>query len=179
LAGLCEIGGGYLVWLWLREGKSLWYGMLGAIILILYGADEFCGFTRSRPQEQRHAPSWCHACNKGRRILCHKPPHSRQRLHKRCGHRGTRQAASRKHKSAYASLDKCCPLMEAMADLVIAREDNPPTRADNTKPFHIMGILAEMIIVYLDHRSGLPESIGYHVLPETPIEEKDKRVYAA
>jgi small multidrug resistance family-3 protein len=24
LAGLCEIGGGYLVWLWLREGKSLW-----------------------------------------------------------------------------------------------------------------------------------------------------------
>ena len=37
LAGLCEIGGGYLVWLWLREGKSLWYGVLGAIILILYG----------------------------------------------------------------------------------------------------------------------------------------------
>ena len=36
-AGLCEIGGGYLVWLWLREGKSLWYGVLGAIILILYG----------------------------------------------------------------------------------------------------------------------------------------------
>jgi len=22
LAGLCEIGGGYLVWLWLREGKE-------------------------------------------------------------------------------------------------------------------------------------------------------------
>jgi small multidrug resistance family-3 protein len=37
LAGLCEIGGGYLVWLWLHEGKSLWYGVLGAIILILYG----------------------------------------------------------------------------------------------------------------------------------------------
>jgi small multidrug resistance family-3 protein len=37
LAGLCEIGGGYLVWLWLREGKSLWYGVLGAIILVLYG----------------------------------------------------------------------------------------------------------------------------------------------
>jgi hypothetical protein len=36
-AGLCEIGGGYLVWRWLREGKSLWYGVLGAIILILYG----------------------------------------------------------------------------------------------------------------------------------------------
>jgi len=25
LAGLFEIGGGYLVWLWLREGKPLWY----------------------------------------------------------------------------------------------------------------------------------------------------------
>jgi small multidrug resistance family-3 protein len=37
LAGLCEIGGGYLVWLWLREGGSLWYGVLGAVMLILYG----------------------------------------------------------------------------------------------------------------------------------------------
>jgi len=25
LAGLCEIGGGYLVWLWLREHRSIWY----------------------------------------------------------------------------------------------------------------------------------------------------------
>jgi small multidrug resistance family-3 protein len=37
LAGLCEIGGGYLVWLWLREGKSLGIGILGGIILCLYG----------------------------------------------------------------------------------------------------------------------------------------------
>jgi small multidrug resistance family-3 protein len=37
LAGLCEIGGGYLVWLWLREGRSNWYALVGAIILILYG----------------------------------------------------------------------------------------------------------------------------------------------
>lgn len=37
LARLCEIGGGYLVWLWLREGKPLWYGLLGATILIGYG----------------------------------------------------------------------------------------------------------------------------------------------
>jgi small multidrug resistance family-3 protein len=37
LAGVCEIGGGYLVWLWLREGRSLWYGVLGAVILVLYG----------------------------------------------------------------------------------------------------------------------------------------------
>jgi len=37
LAGICEIGGGYLVWLWLREGKSFWYGIAGGIILVLYG----------------------------------------------------------------------------------------------------------------------------------------------
>lgn len=37
LAGLCEIGGGYLVWLWLKEGKSLWIGEIGLIILGLYG----------------------------------------------------------------------------------------------------------------------------------------------
>lgn len=37
LAGLCEIGGGYLVWLWLKEDKSWWYGLLGGIILAAYG----------------------------------------------------------------------------------------------------------------------------------------------
>jgi small multidrug resistance family-3 protein len=37
LAGLCEIGGGYLVWLWLRESKSVWFGVLGGLILFLYG----------------------------------------------------------------------------------------------------------------------------------------------
>ena len=37
LAGVLEIGGGYLVWLWLREGKSFVYGLFGAVILILYG----------------------------------------------------------------------------------------------------------------------------------------------
>lgn len=37
LAGLCEIGGGYLVWLWLREGKSIWVALIGAIVLVLYG----------------------------------------------------------------------------------------------------------------------------------------------
>jgi small multidrug resistance family-3 protein len=36
LAGLFEIGGGYLVWLWLREGKSIWYAVGGAIVLALY-----------------------------------------------------------------------------------------------------------------------------------------------
>lgn len=37
LAGLCEIGGGYLMWLWLKENKPVWYGIAGAIILALYG----------------------------------------------------------------------------------------------------------------------------------------------
>lgn len=36
LAGLMEIGGGYLVWLWLREGKPLWFGILGISALALY-----------------------------------------------------------------------------------------------------------------------------------------------
>jgi small multidrug resistance family-3 protein len=37
LAGLCEIGGGWLVWQWVREGRALSWGMLGAVILFLYG----------------------------------------------------------------------------------------------------------------------------------------------
>jgi small multidrug resistance family-3 protein len=37
LAGFCEIGGGYLVWLWLREGKSIWLAAGGAILLTAYG----------------------------------------------------------------------------------------------------------------------------------------------
>lgn len=37
LAGLAEIGGGYLIWLWLREGRSGLFGLLGGIILALYG----------------------------------------------------------------------------------------------------------------------------------------------
>ena len=37
LAGLFEIGGGYLMWLWLREGKPLRYGLTGACVLVLYG----------------------------------------------------------------------------------------------------------------------------------------------
>lgn len=37
LAGLCEIGGGYLVWLWLRESMSWILGVLGGFVLFLYG----------------------------------------------------------------------------------------------------------------------------------------------
>ncbi|MCD6262159.1 MAG: YnfA family protein [Deltaproteobacteria bacterium] len=36
-AGLFEIGGGYLIWLWLREGRPISYGVAGGIILFLYG----------------------------------------------------------------------------------------------------------------------------------------------
>lgn len=37
LAGLCEIGGGYLVWRWLREHEPLPWALLGAVILAAYG----------------------------------------------------------------------------------------------------------------------------------------------
>ncbi|MDX6611895.1 MAG: small multidrug resistance family-3 protein [Blastocatellia bacterium] len=37
LAGFCEIGGGYLIWLWLREGKSVGLAAIGAVVLVLYG----------------------------------------------------------------------------------------------------------------------------------------------
>ena len=37
VAGLAEIGGGWLIWQWLREGKSLWFGALGGLMLVLYG----------------------------------------------------------------------------------------------------------------------------------------------
>jgi small multidrug resistance family-3 protein len=36
-AGLAEIGGGYLVWRWLREGSPWPVGLAGAAILVLYG----------------------------------------------------------------------------------------------------------------------------------------------
>ncbi len=37
LAGLCEIGGGYLVWLCIKDNKPFWYGIVGGLILALYG----------------------------------------------------------------------------------------------------------------------------------------------
>jgi small multidrug resistance family-3 protein len=37
LAGFCEIGGGYLIWLWLRDNKHWSLGLLGGIILVFYG----------------------------------------------------------------------------------------------------------------------------------------------
>ncbi len=37
LAGLAEIGGGYLMWLWWRDGRSWPVGLIGATALVLYG----------------------------------------------------------------------------------------------------------------------------------------------
>ena len=37
LAGLLEIGGGYLVWQWWRKGAFVGVGVLGALALVLYG----------------------------------------------------------------------------------------------------------------------------------------------
>jgi small multidrug resistance family-3 protein len=37
LAGIFEIGGGWLVWQWLREGKPWPLGLLGGLLLLLYG----------------------------------------------------------------------------------------------------------------------------------------------
>ena len=37
LAGIFEIGGGYLIWLWLKENKPAYYGILGGIMLTSYG----------------------------------------------------------------------------------------------------------------------------------------------
>jgi small multidrug resistance family-3 protein len=37
VAGLLEIGGGYLVWLWLRENRTAALGVAGFLALALYG----------------------------------------------------------------------------------------------------------------------------------------------
>jgi small multidrug resistance family-3 protein len=37
LAAIMEIGGGYLVWEWIREKKGVFIGLTGGIILFLYG----------------------------------------------------------------------------------------------------------------------------------------------
>jgi small multidrug resistance family-3 protein len=37
IAGICEIGGGWLIWKWLRDDKPRWWGLAGAVVLICYG----------------------------------------------------------------------------------------------------------------------------------------------
>lgn len=36
VAAVAEIGGGYLVWLWIRQKKKIIFGIVGAIILFTY-----------------------------------------------------------------------------------------------------------------------------------------------
>ncbi len=37
VAALMEIGGGYLVWQWIREKKGILIGLIGGLILFFYG----------------------------------------------------------------------------------------------------------------------------------------------
>ena len=37
IAAIAEIGGGYLIWLWLRKKKTYLLGIIGGFILFLYG----------------------------------------------------------------------------------------------------------------------------------------------
>lgn len=37
LAGLAEIGGGYLVWLWMRGSSGVLVGLVGGLVLFAYG----------------------------------------------------------------------------------------------------------------------------------------------
>ena len=37
LAALAEIGGGYFVWMWIRQKKKITFGIVGGIILFTYG----------------------------------------------------------------------------------------------------------------------------------------------
>ncbi|RYL93453.1 YnfA family protein [Sporolactobacillus sp. THM7-4] len=37
MAGCAEIGGGYLIWQWLRAGSSGWLGLIGGLLLFSYG----------------------------------------------------------------------------------------------------------------------------------------------
>ena len=50
LAGLCEIGGGWLVWQWLRESRPWPWGVIGGLVLILlwHYTDFPAGSFRSR-----------------------------------------------------------------------------------------------------------------------------------
>ena len=37
LAALAEIGGGYMIWKWLRERKGVIFGIIGGVVLFVYG----------------------------------------------------------------------------------------------------------------------------------------------
>jgi small multidrug resistance family-3 protein len=37
VAALAEIGGGYMIWKWLRERRGILFGIIGGLILFIYG----------------------------------------------------------------------------------------------------------------------------------------------
>ena len=37
IAAFAEIGGGYLVWKWLKEKRAITFGLIGGLVLFLYG----------------------------------------------------------------------------------------------------------------------------------------------
>jgi small multidrug resistance family-3 protein len=37
VAAVAEIGGGYMIWKWLRERKGMLFGIIGGIVLFIYG----------------------------------------------------------------------------------------------------------------------------------------------
>jgi small multidrug resistance family-3 protein len=56
-AGLCEIGGGYLVWLWLRDEMSWILGIIGGFVLFVYGIIQLFNHPISAVLTQRMAES--------------------------------------------------------------------------------------------------------------------------
>ena len=67
LAGLCEIGGGYLVWQFLRGGKPIGYVFVGGLMLILYGIIPTFSLHISAACTRRTAAclSCCRCCGDG------------------------------------------------------------------------------------------------------------------
>ncbi|PAF52279.1 YnfA family protein [Helicobacter sp. 13S00477-4] len=37
LACIFEVGGGYLIWIWMKQNQSIWIGLFGAICIVIYG----------------------------------------------------------------------------------------------------------------------------------------------
>ena len=37
MAGICEIAGGWLIWQWFREGRAVAWGLVGGLVMFLYG----------------------------------------------------------------------------------------------------------------------------------------------
>jgi len=68
VAGVCEIGGGWLMWKWLRDDKPRWWGLAGAVGL---GMLRRHSHAASQPFRQSLRPctagfsSCCHCCGVG------------------------------------------------------------------------------------------------------------------